>query len=365
MFRIKIIDRYIFKELLDPFLFGLISFSLILSASMVLFELVRAVVISGMPLITALKVFLYRLPGVAVYIFPMATLLAALLGFSRLSKDSEIIAFKAGGVSLFRLMVPVIVLGLMISVVTFYFYEIVVPESNRAAKNLLIMTTAESGPKIEENVFIPEFDNGVLQRVLYARNIKGDEMQGVIVQEFDDGRLSQIINAAGARWLKEQNSWLFKNGTIYLLNPDGEYRHLVKFDEQILAIKFTPADFFTGDISPEEMNISQLKKFIESKEKMGAKTTDLNIQLNLKIAIPFASLVFALLGAPLGLSPRRSASSIGLGVSILVIFVYYVLMFISMAFGEMQLLSPPAAAWMPNVLTGGIGVYIIWRAAQT
>ena len=88
-FMMKILDKYIFQELIDPFIFGLFSFSLILSASMIMFELVRAVVISGMPLFTALQIFIFRLPSVVVYIFPMATLLAALLGFSRLSKDSK------------------------------------------------------------------------------------------------------------------------------------------------------------------------------------------------------------------------------------------------------------------------------------
>ena len=82
---IKIVDRYIFRELIEPFLFGLGAFTAILSASMVLFELVRAVVLRGMPLLVALQVFVYRLPNIVVYIFPMATLLAALLAFSRLS----------------------------------------------------------------------------------------------------------------------------------------------------------------------------------------------------------------------------------------------------------------------------------------
>ena len=118
---IKIIDRYIFKELFEPFLFGLGAFTAILSASMIMFELVRAVVLKGMPLIVALQVFIYRLPGIVVYIFPMAMLLAALLAFSRLSGESDIIAFRASGISLYRLIIPVLVLGLLVSLVNWPF----------------------------------------------------------------------------------------------------------------------------------------------------------------------------------------------------------------------------------------------------
>lgn len=360
---IKIIDRYIFRELIEPFLFGLGAFSAILSASMILFELVRAVVLRGMPLVVALQIFLYRLPGVVVYIFPMAMLLAALLAFGRLSNDSEVIAFRASGISLYRLIVPVLFLGLLASFANLAFSEIVVPESNKAAKNLLLETSAKHKPKMQKNVFVPEMKRGVLKRIFYAETLKGNTMHNVIVQEFDQGKLAQIITAKEAKWQKDKNEWLFKSGTIYLIAETGEYKHLIKFKEQSLAIKYTPADFYIGDRNPEEMTIGELRDFIGLKEKMGVEVTDFKIQLNMKMALPFASLVFALLGAPLGLSPRRASSSIGLGLSIIVIFVYYILTFLSMAVGELQLIPPGLSAWLPNITTGGIGWYFLSKAA--
>ncbi|MBI5701693.1 LptF/LptG family permease [Candidatus Saganbacteria bacterium] len=362
---IKTIDKYIFKELIDPFFFGLLSFSLILSASMVLFELVRAVVLQGMPLLTAFKVFIFRMPSVVVYIFPMATLLAALLGFSRLSKDSEIIAFRASGVSLYRLMVSVIVFGLLVSFITLAFYEVVVPESNKTVKNLLLETAANRSPKIEQNIFVPEMQAGALKRIFYAQKMQGSNLSGVIVSEFDSGKLIQIVNAKSALWNKEKNQWLFRNGIVYLLSEAGEYKHLIKFDEQYVSIKYTPADLSVGDKSPDDMNVAELRDYITLKEKMGIKVMDFKIQLNMKMAIPFASLVFALLGAPLGLSPRRTSSSMGLGLSIIVIFVYYVLMFASIALGELEIVSPGLSAWLPNIITLGLGFLILRRTATS
>jgi lipopolysaccharide export system permease protein len=359
----KILDRYILKELFEPFLFGLGSFTAILAASMILFELVRAVVLRGMPLIVALQIFVYKLPEIMVYIFPMAMLLAALLAFGRLSGNSEIIAFRASGISLYRLIIPVLFLGLLVSLANLSFSEVVVPEANRAAKNLLIQTATKHKPKLQNNVFVPEIEGGVLKRIFYAETIKGDTMQDVIVQEFTNGKLTQIVTAKEGTWKKDNDEWLFKTGIIYIIAEDGEYKHLIRFDEQSIAIKYNPADLNIGDKNPEEMTIKELNKFIKLKKKMGVDVIDLRLQLNMKMALPFASLVFALLGAPLGLSPRRASSSIGLGLSILVIFFYYIVTFISMAIGELKIITPFLAAWLPNIITGGVGWYILSKKA--
>lgn len=361
---IRTIDRYILKELFDPFIFGLGSFTAVLSASVSLFGLVQAVIIKGMPLLTALQIYLYELPGTMIYIFPMATLLAALLAFARMSNDSEIIAFRASGVSLHRIIIPVIAMGIFISLLTLVFQEIVVPEANQAAKNLLVETSARHTPKIQENVFVPELKDGKLKRIFYAHKMEGQTMQGVIVQEFADGSLNQIINANQAVWQSKLNQWLFSDGIIYLLNESGEYKHLIKFKQQYISIKYTPADFYVGDKDPSEMTIKDLKDYIALKEKMGAEVLDLKIQLNMKVAIPFASLVFVLIGAPLGLAPKRASTSIGFGLSIIVIFAYYILMFISMSFGELNVLPPLLAAWLPNIITGGFGFYLINQKAN-
>ena len=361
---IKTIDRYIIKELFDPFLFGLGAFTAILSASMILFDLVRAVVVRGMPLWSAAQIFIYRLPGTAVYIFPMATLLAALLSFARLSSQSEIVAFKAGGVSLYRIMAPVLVFGFIVSVVTLLFYEVVVPKANLSATNLMLEAQGRKSIKIQKNVLIPEIEQDELKRMYFAGKLHGDLMEDVVVQEFANGKLSQIINAKEAKWDKEKNTWLFKSGIIYLLSDNGEYKHLIKFDEQYMTIKYNPADFYLGERKPEEMNMSELKKYIKLQKKMGEDTVDMQIQYYLKGAIPFSCLVFVLLGAPLGLSPQRSSSSIGLGLSVLIVFFYYFLTFVSMAIGELRVISPVAAAWIPNLITGGVGGYILNKSAQ-
>jgi len=273
------------------------------------------------------------------------------------------VAFKAGGISLYRIMVPVLAFGLAISLITLLFYEEVVPKANLAATNLMVETQARKSLKIQKNVLIPEVENDVLKRMYFAGSLKGDKMEDVVVEEFTEGKLSQIINAKEAAWDKDKNTWLFKNGIIYLIDESGDYKHLIRFKEQYMTIKYTPADFYMGERKPEEMNMAELKKFIKLKKKMGEDTAELLVQYYLKGAVPFSCLVFVLLGAPLGLSPQRSSSSIGLGLSVLIVFFYYLLLFICIVIGA-KLWHPMIAAWLPNLITGGIGAYILNKSAQ-
>ena len=247
---------------------------------------------------------------------------------------------------------------------TLFFYEVVVPQSNLQASNLMMEAQARKSPKIQKNVLIPEIEEDTLKRMYFAGKLKGDLMEDVVVEEFTNGKLSQIINSKSAQWDKDKSTWLFKDGIIYLLSDEGEYKHLIKFKEQYMTIKYNPADFYMGEKKPEEMNMADLYRYIQLQKKMGEDTLDLQIQYFLKSALPFSCLVFVLLGAPLGLSPQRSSSSIGLGLSVLIVFFYYFLTFVTMAIGELRLITPIAAAWLPNLITGGVGGYILYKSAQ-
>jgi lipopolysaccharide export system permease protein len=241
---------------------------------------------------------------------------------------------------------------------------VVVPESTRAATNLIVETSGKHTPKIQKNMFVPEIEHDQLKRIFYAKELEGDVMKQVLVGEFKDSELSQLITAKEAIWQREKDQWLFKDGIIYPLSDTGEYKHLIRFAEQYITIKYTPADFFMGDKKPDEMNVRELANYVKLKKKMGEDVTDYEIQLNMKMSIPFACLVFCLLGAPLGLTPKRASSSIGLGISIIIIILYYIMMSISVAFGELRLLTPGFSAWLPNILTAGIGWHFLNRSAN-
>lgn len=363
---LSIMDRYLISEMLGPFLFGVAAFTAIMTATSVLFELITQMVRFGLPLSVVLEVLALRLPEMAFYTFPMSMLLASLLAFGRLSGDSEITALKACGVSLFRIMAPVVVVSLLISGATVALNEFVVPQADWAAKNLLYEAQHQRKmPTARENVFYQEMEDGRLKRFFYARHFDGTTMKGVLVQEFEGDRLDRIIRADHAQW--KPGGWTFYDGEMYQTGDNGEYRFFVRFKEQVVALKESLLTLSKEHRTPTEMNIRELSQHIhllKEAGRQGSSINELEVQLHQKLSVPFASVVFMMVGAPLGLRPNRSSSSIGLGLSILIIFIYYIVMFVFMAMGQAGHMAPWLSAWMPNLIGATIGAGLIAQKAR-
>ena len=154
---------------------------------------------------------------------------------------------------------------------------------------------------------------------------------------------------------------------MYQVAGNGEYRYVMRFAEQRVMLKSSLIALTAENREPMEMTIRELAAHIKRLEETGhggSQINDLSVQWHQKLSIPFASLVFALVGASLGLRPHRASSSIGLGLSILIIFVYYIAMFLFMALGQSGHLAPILAAWFPNLMTGAVGLGLLIKAAR-
>jgi lipopolysaccharide export system permease protein len=345
-----------------------------------LFELVRLVAESGLPILTALRVFFLRCPGIVVLTFPMSMLLATLLAYGRLSGDSEITAIRGCGVSIYRMIIPAIALSLVVTSITFLFNELVVPATNRQASQTLNQALHRDQPNYKrENILYQEFGDIVSQnpdgslekhrglaRQFYARNFDGKQMRGIIVLDFSNEALNQILLAQTGEWQPTSNSWIFQDGTNYIVSPDGNYSNIATFTKQELFLSRAPLDLAQEVRSPEEMNIRELNRYIQVVGSSGdvQQVRKLQVSLNLKYSIPFICLSFALIGAPLGLRPHRTSSSIGLGLSVLIIFAFYVFSFVTQALGQTGALGPPVAAWLPNAVCLIVGLGLLVRANQ-
>lgn len=362
----KIADRLVLSELLGPFGFGVAAFTAILTASSVLFNLITLMVRFGLPFSVVGEVMALKLPEMAFYTFPMSMLLASMLAFGRLSGDSEVTALRACGVSLYRILMPVVGFAIFVSGATIALNEFVVPQADWQAKNILYQAQHHKQlPTDRDNVFYDEMQNGALKRFFYARHFDGTQMDDALVQEFDGDHLDRIIQARDAVW--QDGAWHFQHGIIYQLAADGSFRYVMRFEDQVVPLRYSLLQLTKEDRSPTEMNIRELAGHISQLSATGHSTQEINellVQLYQKLAVPFASLVFVLVGAPLGLKPHRSSGSLGLGLSVLILFVYYVFMFLFMAMGQSGTLDPMLAAWLPDLLTGGIGAFLIVKAAR-
>jgi lipopolysaccharide export system permease protein len=372
---ISVMDRYIATELIPPFLFGVGAFSSVGVAIGTLFDLVRKVTDAGLPLETALQVLLLKLPLFVSYAFPMSTLLAALMTYSRFSSDSELIALRSCGVSLYRLVAPAVVLSLVVTGITFLFNELVVPAANYQATITLEKALKEEKRFQENNIFYPEYaetlqPNGKkiqqLKRLFYAKQFDGERMKGLTILDWSQQGLNQIVTSESAVWNPSQNTWDFFNGTIYVISPDASYRNILRFENQQLKLPRTPLDLAGKDPDSAEMNIAQIQDYMKIVQVAGdsKKLRKLNLRVQQKISFPFVCLVFGLVGAVLGTRPQRTGRATSFGISVVIIFVYYLLGFITEALGLSNILSPFMAAWLPNLFGLGSGGWLLIKASQ-
>lgn len=365
MLNIKLIHRYMTMEILMPFLFGVVAFSTITAGGAIIPGLINETQQYGLAFSQVFALFFLRMPRVISYTFPMSTLLAALLCFSRLSGESELAAFRAGGLSLYRLMIAPIIFGLVVSFSTILFNEAIVPKAAFIEENTIIQLkdTAKSTPSLKKNVNIPKYENGYLTRLIYAHEMQEGVMKEVSVSEYDQGRLSRIIFAEEAQW-EPSGGWEFRRGVLHQFGSNKKSAFVVEFQKELINIDVNPRDISGRVKDPDQMDIFELSKYIKQQKTFGADITELNVKWNQKLAIPFACLIFVLLGAPMGIRPQRSSSSVGLGISILVIFLYYVLLSVGMWFGLMGVVPPVLAAWLPNILIGVYGLYNLYQKAN-
>ena len=356
----KCLERYTYRELLGPVLFSAFAFTLIIVAADLLFMLARLLVDGSVGIGTIIHLFILGLPRVVSLALPMSTLLGILLCYSTLSASSEIVAMRAAGLSLARIMAPALVVALVISGIAFAFNEKVVPRANRRFEEIMWQIGRRSNPFIQKNIVLREFEKGALARLVFAGSYDESEgvFQHVTVQEFEAGRLTRVTEAEEAKW--DNAAWWFENGISYNV-VDGDRMVSVRFTKQEGRLAHTPKEVARGALTPEEMSRRELGEYIGQLRQQGAEVRNLLVDYYLKLAIPFASLVFGLVAAPLGIRTHRASTSRGFGMSILIIFVYYVIMSLSCALAERGSVSPMLGAWFSNLLFGAIGAWMIMK----
>ncbi|MGC9372444.1 MAG: LPS export ABC transporter permease LptG [Thermovirgaceae bacterium] len=357
------LDRYIITQTANAFVFGVLAFTVLLVAGDLLFEIADLMIERGVSLWAVSRLFLYKLPGVVVMTLPMASLLAALLTFGRLSSQSEIIAMKAAGIAFQRILRPVIAASVLVSIFAIIMNESIVPLSNKAADNIFRFEVAREQPSLlKEQIFLRDEQGGQLRRVIYIAKLLQNrgEMQDILIQDFEEGVLSRITNAEKAYW--KDGRWFLERGKTFEVARNGKVNLLFSFDTQEMPRLLEPGKIARASRDPDEMSALELREYIGIMEKQGANTDPLLVMFHLKLSLPWACVILALLGSSLGVRPHRTGSGVGLAVSVMVVFVYYVLMSFFKSFGEAGYLPPLVAAWMPNVVFFAYALRLAFRA---
>lgn len=362
----RILDKYILKAFVGPFLFGIFAFTSIFVGTGTLFRIAQYITEYGASIWAVTRAFILALPSIVVLTFPMAVLLASLLAFGRLSGTSEIIVMRAGGLSFLRLALPVYVAAFLISIGAIAFNEYVVPASNHAYQNIIRNEIKrQATPQAQEHIIIKNMDGGDISTLVYAKRYDSNTklITGITAQLFTNGEVTQIENAETATW--NGTYWVMHNGVIFDLLPNGQgVERTMHFNEQILPIAKNPNQIAQEQRDPDEMTIKELRQQIKAFKLSGVDSKKWELEMYQRFTIPIASFVFALVGAPLGLQKQRSSSSIGFGISVLIIFLYYGVMTLTDALGKGGAVPPLIAAITPDTLGIIAGLWLNWRVSK-
>jgi lipopolysaccharide export system permease protein len=358
---------YILKEITPIFLIGLMTFTVILLMDKIL-KLIELIVTRGVNLSQILMLLLFISPSFLIFTIPMAFLLAILLSFGRLSGDSEIIAFKASGISLYQLYRPVLLFSIGTYLLTTFLVIYGLPWGNRGFKaTLYLMAQSKADIEIKERVFNDVFDGFVLY--VDKVPIQGKRMEGILIQ---DERDKEKINTIFAREgflvsdpMSQEVVLRLLNGDIHRFEPKTNIYQKMRFDTYDLRLELAKTLLAMGKrLRDHEMSIDDIREKMEKKRLLGQDITPQEVELHKRYAIPFSCLVFGLLGVPLGIQPRRSGRSYGFVLSLLILLAYYISLTASEILAIQKTIPPFLAGWSPNLLFGAFGIYLLVKSSQ-
>jgi len=365
---LKVLDRYILKELIPPFGLGILVFTFVLLMGNIL-RLTELIINSHVPGTTVVLLLLYLLPSLLVFIIPMSFLFAILILFGRMSSDHEIMALRAAGIPLYRIIAPVLAAAVIIFGITLAVSCVLIPKGNAAFHRLALHATWKNATL---SLHEKSFNDSIEGLVIYVDEISGSSLSKVIVS--DQQKKDEIITIFSRKGKLIADDRVFKlvlrlkDGTIHRSNPaDPKEYHRLSFSTYDILISRGGMMGEKGDF--RTMSMKEFYREIQRQKKTRATSYDklynkLLIEWHQRFSIPFACIVFALVGCPLGVQNRRGSRFSGFGLSLIIILVYYTFLAAGNAVVYEKWLPAWLAMWTPNFLLILLGVYLLRRLEQ-
>lgn len=360
----KKIDVYIIKQFLSVIFFSLIAFA----AIFILVDLMEHLdnfLDHGVGLLLIARYYLVFTPEILTLITPVAVLLACLFVTGRMSNQNEITIIKSSGVDIYRILLPYLLVAGLICVVMIYFNEWIVPMANHEKfriEKVYLQEHREGWWKY--NIFMLDSRDRIVSIGYY--NDYNNTAERVSVQDFADTNLTYLVrryDAANMRYDKEKHEWILHN--VIQRTFDGDRQTFSTFSRLPLReITFTPADLKEKELNPKDMNFRQLKRFIELQKKSGNDVARYEVDYYSKVSFPFAAIIVVFFGVPLAARKKRSGLALEFGVSILVSFIYLLVIKISQVLGYDGLVSPLLTAWLANIVFFAAGMYNTARVSR-
>ena len=354
--------------MIGPFAINLVFFTFIFLMAEML-KITDLIVNYGVGMLTILMLLVYSTPYFLVYVIPMSIMMAVLLTFMRLSGDNEIIALKTGGISIYRLLPPVIVFCLAGCLLTAFMAVYGQPWGRLAVKELTFKVVSSSlGVGLKERTFNDSFKD-----VMFYVNevdLKNKTLIDVFIEDKRAKNVVSTVVAPKGRLFSEPDGLVYQlrlyAGVINQANTENKSAHSIKFQtyDIRLDLKKNVANTKQKGKSRKEMSLKELRKYLKDTPNKNDSYYRALMELHKKFSLSIACFTLGILAVSLGIQSRSSKKSYGLVLGLVFFLTYYLLLSLGLVFGETGAYPPAIGMWVPNYIMGGLGLYLLFRTAN-
>lgn len=359
----KILRNYVLKEFLGAFLISMfvLTFVMILGN---LIKIAELIVAKGVSLMVAGKLFLYLIPFLFSFIIPVATLCGVLLSIGRLSGDNELIAMRSSGINLFRLVLPIIIIGLALSLFSVILNNHIIPVSHHKSRQTLIeLGTENPTAALEPGTFITAYD----KFIIFIYHIDGNKFSNIRIYEPQgENRPPRTIIAKKGEFIILPEKKMLKlklvEGTSDEINPSApENFYKLNFKTYFMNIDFKKNDRKKVDKKAKDMTLPELRQQMLNFKKDGIDISPILTEIYKRTTLAFSCLIFVIAGVPFAIITRRREKALNFGFAFLIVVCYYLMLIGCEALAIEGKLPPGVAMGIPDIVFGAIGVTMLYK----
>lgn len=342
-----LLPKYILKKFIGLFLLCVVSV-------IVLFLVIDGIehmdkfIDRQVPFVIVIQYYLYYMPYILVLTLPVATLMASVFAVIGLARGNEIVAMKSLGYSLYQLLGPLLLAGLVISIVSFFTAELIVAHSTQKMEAIKQEHLKEGS----STKFLSRFRNMQIRDenkfiTIGYFDIKKKLAHRVRIQEISDDRLTYRMDADSMTW--ENGAWIIRHGIERVFSDTSEVAaNLTR--PVVFQFHFNPDELIQAQGSPEDMGYWELKKYVDRIQRSGGETSQWLTELHLRISYPLSNFLIILFSVPLVYNRRQKNIALGFGLSLTVVFFYFGLVKMGQTLGQHGNLPPLIGAWLGNMI---------------
>ena len=351
-----------------PFVINLVFFTFVFLMTKIL-DITNLIVNYKMSLVSVLLLLFYSLPFFLSFVIPMSVMMAVLLTFIRLSNDKEIVALKAGGVSVYGLIPAVLVFCAMGMVLSCFITIYGIPWGTVSMKELTYQIAASHvDAGLKERTFNDSFKDVMLY--INKIDLKNKILRDVFIEDKRSQDIISTVMAPKGRMFAEPDKLIFHlklyQGTINQVNLENKSAQSINFDSYDVNLDLKQSLMVSkgGPKDEEEMSFGELREYLKAYPQKNEQYYMVLMELHKKFSIPFACFALGILAVPLGIQTESTKQSTGLGLGMVFLLIYYILLSAGFVFGEAGVYPPIVGMWVPNIALGGLGLFFLVRSAN-